>query len=110
MRFFEKYTPGKRTLQPALFWDYNIPPEKLNQYPRLVATRVIKLGKLEDFYAAFDLFGGIKPFVKIAKEQVIGLTPKELNFICFAFNIKKEDTLCYKREQLRKEHLNFSRS
>ena len=106
MRFFEKYIPGKRHIQESLLWDYDIPQDKLNNYPRLIATRVIKFGRLEDFYAAFDLFGGIDSFAKIAKEQVTALTPKELNFICCAFGFKKEEKKCYKKEQLRKKRLN----
>lgn len=107
MKFFEKYIPGNRQLNPALFWEYDIPTTELGKYPRLVATRIIQFGRLEDFYAAFDILGGINAFAKIAKEQVIGLTPKDLNFICHAFGFKKEDTLCYKKNLLRQQLLNF---
>lgn len=106
MRFFQKYTPGKRKLNPALLWDYDIRHLDLQKCRRLIATRVIKMGGLEDFYAAFDLFGGIDEFAKIAKNEVSGLTPKELNFICYAFNLRKQQTQCYKQARLRKAHLN----
>ena len=107
MRFFDKYTPGKRKINPALLWDYDTDDLNPQQCKRLIATRTIQLGKLEDFYAAFDTFGGISGFAKIAKEEVSGLSNNELNFICYAFNLKKKETQCYKKAQSRKQHLNF---
>jgi len=105
MKFFESYTPGHRRINPALLWDYDFKPGEESRYLRLIATRTAKIGKLEDFYAAFDLFGGIKSFSRFVKTTVVGLTDKELNFICQAFGFKKEDTECYKRAQLRKERV-----
>lgn len=110
MRFFQNYIPGNRTIRQSLFWDYDILPEELKNYPRLVVTRVIKLGLLEDFYAAFDLLGGIDAFARTAKTQVTGLTPKELNFMCHAFCLNKKETQCYKKEQSRKKLLSSSTS
>ena len=107
MKFFEKYTPGNRKINPSFFWDYDIQNTDLTKSKRLVATRIIKMGRLEDFYAAFDQFGGIRAFAKIAKNEVTGLSNKELNFICQAFGFKKETTQCYKNAQLRERHLNF---
>lgn len=108
MRFFNDYIPGGHKINPALFWDYDIPAGELAAHPALVATKVIKYGGLEDFYAAFDLLDGINKFIQIAKEQVADLDSKELNFICYAFDIKKEDTICYKIMQSRQKHLNSS--
>jgi len=106
MRFFEKYIPGDRRINPALLWDYNTENIDPLQCKRLIATRVIQLGKLEDFYAAFDTFGGIEEFALIAKNEVTGLDARDLNFICYAFDLKKEETQCYKRAQSRKQLLN----
>ena len=106
MRFFEKYIPGDRRINPALLWDYDTERIDPLQCKRLIATRVIQLGKLEDFYAAFDTFGGIEEFALIAKNEVTGLDAKDLNFICYAFDLKKEETQCYKRAQSRKRLLN----
>lgn len=106
MRFFDKYIPGKRKLNLNLLWDYDTNNINPNEIKRLIITRIIKIGKLEDFYAAFDTYGGLEGVTEIVKKEVSGLTKKELNFICFAFNLKKEETECYKKEQLRKKHFN----
>ncbi len=105
MRFFEEYVPGNRKLNPGLLWDYDINQLQPQMYRRLMVTRVIQMGRLEDFYAAFDMFGGIEGFVRIAQNEVSGLTDKELNFICCAFDLKKEQTQCYRKAQLRQAHL-----
>ena len=76
------------------------------KYRRVVAERVISMGRLSDWYAAFDLYGGIRGFRKIAKEEVVDLSPRNLDFMCRAFNINIEDTKCYRQQQLRQAHLN----
>ena len=105
MRVFDSYTPGGHKLNMSLFWEYNTADFDFIKNRRLVATRVIMLGQLNDWFAAFDLYGGIKGFRKIAKEEVIGLDDKSFNFMCRALDIKEEDTLCYNRKQLRQECL-----
>lgn len=77
-----------------------------NKYRKVVAERVISMGRLSDWYAAFDMYGGIRGFRKIAKDEVVGLSPRDLGFICQALNIKKEETKCYKQKLLREAHLN----
>lgn len=76
------------------------------KYRRVVAERVISMGRLSDWYAAFDLYGGIRGFRKIAKEEVVDLSPRNLDFMCRALNINIEDTKCYRQQQLRQAHLN----
>ena len=105
MRIFESYRPGGHAFNKGLLWEYDVDNIDLQKCRRLVATRVIELGRLEDFYAAFDLYGGIQGFSQIAKEEVIGLDDRSFNFMCHAFNLKKEETQCYKSAQLRKKHL-----
>lgn len=105
MQIFGSYKPGDHVLNKALFWEYDTDGIDFQKCRRLVATRVIEMGRLEDFYAAFDLYGGIKGFAQIAKNEVIGLDDRTLNFMCHAFNLKKEETQCYKSAQLRKTRL-----
>ena len=105
MRIFDSYQPGGHHFNKALLWEYDTDHIDFQKCRRLVATRVMEMGRLEDFYAAFDLYGGIDGFAKIAKEEVTGLDDRTLNFMCHAFNLKKEDTQCYKSAQLRKIHL-----
>lgn len=105
MRIFDSYKSGGHTFNKALLWEYDAESIDLQKCRRLVATRVIELGRLEDFYAAFDLYGGIEGFAQIAKNEVIGLDDRSFNFMCHAFNLKKEETKCYKSAQLRNIHL-----
>ena len=74
---------------------------------RVVVERVIAMGRLSDWYGAFDLYGGIRGFRKIAREEVVDLSPRNLDFMCCALNINKEDTRCYRQQQLRQARLNF---
>lgn len=75
------------------------------KYRRVVVERVISMGRLSDWYAAFDMYGGIRGFRKIARDEVVDLSLRDLDFMCHALNIKEEDTKCYRRAQSRKEHL-----
>jgi hypothetical protein len=51
---------------------------------RVVVERVIKIGRLSDWYGAFDLYGGIRGFRKIARDEVIDLSSRDLDFVCMA--------------------------
>lgn len=106
MRIFDSYRPGNRRINKALFGEYDMVAFDFWKNKRLVATRVVSLGRLNDWYAAFDLYGGIDAFRKIAQDDVIGLNDKDLEFMCQALHLKKEDTQCYIRKQLRLQHLN----
>lgn len=105
MRFFEDYIQGNRKINPALLWDYSYVEADFQKHKNLIATRTVQIGKLEDFFAAFDTFGGIEPFRDYIKNNVVDLNPKQLNFMCFAFGFKEKETKCYKQMQLRKKHL-----
>jgi hypothetical protein len=65
----------------------------------LVAERVAERGNLEDFYAMFSLYGGVKKVREIYKNEVYSLNSRTLPFICVAFNIKKEEMKCYIRRR-----------
>lgn len=106
MHVFESYRPSNRLPDTALFWEYDMTGFDFMENRRLVATRIISLGRLHDWYAAFDLYGGIKGFRKLAKEEVIGLSDRDLDFMCRSLHLKKEETQCYIRKQLRQKHLN----
>ena len=75
------------------------------KYRKTVVERVISMGRLSDWYAAFDLYGCIRGVRKIARDEVVDLSPRDFDFMCKALNIKKEDTRCYKQAQLRATHL-----
>ena len=96
---------GRHKINPGLLWEYRMDTFDWQKSRRIVAERVISMGRLSDWYAAFDLYGGIRSFRKIAKEDVLDLSPRNLEFMCHALNIKKEDTECYRRQQIRNAHL-----
>ena len=106
MAFFASYIPGGHKLNMSLFWEYDTKNFNPQDYPRLVVTRIVSLGGLEDWYAGFDLFGGIQGFAKIANDTVTEIEDKDLNFMCRALGLKKEETKCYKNKQSRKNFLN----
>ena len=109
MKTFATYQAnrGHCHINGGLLWEYQLKGFDWQKYRRVVAERVISMGRLSDWYAAFDLYGGIPGFRKIARDEVVDISPIDLNFMCYALKIKKEDTRCYKQAQLRKARLNF---
>lgn len=107
MKIFQTYTEekGKHQVNRSLLWEYRLENFDWQKYRRVVVERVIKMGRLFDWYGAFDLYGGIRGFRRIARDEVVDLTPRELDFVCRALNINITETKCYKQEQLRKAHL-----
>ena len=87
----------KRTVQiPArLLWDVNPDQFDIQKGRALVAERVAERGDLEDFYAMFALYGGVKGVREIYRNEVRALNPRALAFISAAFNLKKEEMRCY---------------
>ena len=75
------------------------------KYRKVVVKRVISMGRLSDWYAEFDLYGGIRGFRKIARDEAVDLSPRNQEFMCKALNIEITETRCYKQAQLRKSHL-----
>ena len=96
----------RHPLNTGLLWEYHLDNFDWQKYRKTVAERVISMGRLSDWYAAFDLYGGIRGFRKIARDEVVDLSPRDLDFMCKALNIDKTKTKCYKQAQLRKARLN----
>jgi hypothetical protein len=108
MKIFTTYIKekGQHQINQGLLWEYRMEDFDWKKYRKTVAERVISMGRLADWYAAFDLYGGIRGFRKIARDEVVDLSQRDLNFMCRALNINMEETRCYKQAQLRKAHLN----
>ena len=108
MKIFTTYTneKGRHLVNQGLLWDYQMDGFDWQKYRKTVVERVITMGRLSDWYAAFDLYGGIRGFRKIARDEAVDLTPRELDFMCRALNIDKTDTKCYKQALSRQQHLN----
>ena len=93
------------SISKRLLWEYD--PSKIDWFRMryIVVTRIIERGKMEDFYAAIRLYGGIENFKQIIRE-IPFLTDKDMDFVCKIFNLKKEELSCYTRKQLREIYLN----
>ena len=89
-----------------LLWDVDWNKFDVQKNKKLVVQRVIEYGLPEDYYTIFQLYGGISGVRKIIKEISHFRYPQDISFVCMAFNIKKEELECYKRQQLRKERMN----
>lgn len=90
----------------SLLWEYDL--ENFDwQYMRdTVVQRVIERGWNNDFYAIFNLYGGIDGVRDIIKNEVKILSDKEIAFVCSIFKLKKEELKCYIRKQSRMKLLN----
>lgn len=107
MTIFDEYKTytGNSSISPSLLWEYDLSHFDWRKSRKIVVQRVIERGWLKDFYAAFNLYGGIEGFREIIKE-VPNLSPMDMNFVCIVFNLKKEELKCYTRKQLRNQLLN----
>lgn len=105
MVIINKYTPGNHSLNPALLWEYDLRSFDWQASRTLVVQRVVELGTPEDFYAAFDMYGGVEGFRQALKD-VPYFSPIDINFVSLAFNLKKEELRCYKRRSLSPQHWN----
>ena len=108
MKIFASYAneKGQHRFNQGLLWEYRMDDFDWQKYRKTVVERVITLGRLSDWYAAFDLYGGIRGFRKIARDEVVDLSERDLDFMCMALNIDKKETKCYKQIQLREKLLN----
>lgn len=98
MTIFDKYNDnkGKFKISTTLLWDFDLSRFDFQECKNIVVARVIERGRLEDYFAAFDLYGGYKGFREIIKD-VPYLSPRDISLICVLFNLKKEDLKCYTR-------------
>ena len=66
MQVFTTYKEqkGKHQVNRGLLWEYALDGFDWQKYRRVVAERVIAMGRLSDWYGAFDLYGGIRGFRK----------------------------------------------
>lgn len=107
MTIFDDYKQyaGQCIISPSLLWEYDLSQFDWWKSRKIVVQRVIERGWLKDFFAAFDLYGGIKGFREIIKE-IPSLSARDMNFVCVAFNLTKEELRCYTRKLLRDRLLN----
>ena len=103
---WEKHIKPDAKIPAHLLWDMDLKTFDTQKGRALVAERVAERGTLEDFYTMFAMYGGVEGVRKIYKDEVFHLDSYALPFICFAFNIRKEELKCYIRIQSRQKRLN----
>ena len=89
-----------------ILWDVDWKTFDMQKNKKIVVQRVIEYGLPEDYYTLFNLYGGVSGVRKIIKEIPYLRYPQDISFVCMAFNIKKENLECYKRQQLREQRMN----
>ena len=82
---FCDYVPGKREISRHLLWDMNLEEFDLQEGKKIVVERVVERGLMEDFYAAFDLYG-FDGFRKILA-GIRKLNPYVESFAKFTFHL-----------------------
>ncbi|MDR2475128.1 MAG: hypothetical protein LBD45_04645 [Bacteroidales bacterium] len=93
----------------GLLWDVDtskMTDEDWQKMKLLVVQRVIELGRENDFYAIFKLYGGPKGVREIIKQIRSVFDPVDEAFVLNVFNLKKKDLICYERKRLRELYLN----
>ncbi len=103
--FFDNYHLHKDAkFRNSLFWEYEFDKIDWQKLKVVVVQRVIERGRMDDFYAIFNLYGteGVKDAIK----NIPYLNPKDMEFVCSVFEIKKEDLKCYTNKQLKNQHWN----
>lgn len=103
MIFDDWATHKKETLQKRLFWEYDTTSPKWDLWDMryIVVERVLELGWESDYYAMFQIYGGIDKVREIVKELPY-LEPREIAWACVLFDLKKEELRCYTRKQSRR--------
>lgn len=100
MTIFDDYKKyGACSVSPSLLWEYDLSDFDWWKSRKIVVQRILERGWLEDYYAGFNLYGGIEGFREIIKE-IPFLSPRDINFACIVFDLKKEDLKCYTRKLL----------
>ena len=106
MVILDTYNAGGHRINQSLLWEYDMARFDWQSSKTLVVQRVVEMGEPEDFYAAFDLYGGREGFREAIK-SVPYLNALDMHFVCTVFNLKKEELRCYKKKQSNPGHWNF---
>lgn len=106
MVIIDRYKRGNHRINPALLWEYDMNAFDWNASKSIVVQRVVELGEPEDYYGAFDLYGGIDNFVEVLK-SVPYLSPIDINFVCLLFNLKPEELKCCTHRQSSPKHWSY---
>ena len=87
-----------------LLWEYNMSNFNWQKCRHIVVERVINIGGVNpkaNMLALFKMYGGYENVRKIIKNEVIGFSKFGEEYVCDAFELKREDLKSYKRKQKR---------
>ena len=93
-------------IREKLFWECNMDAFNWHESRGFVMQRIVERGIMNDFYAAFRLYGGIESVKEIIKKEIRHLSDRNMTFVCTVFDFKKEELRCYTRKQWRENYLN----
>jgi len=93
-------------VSPHLLWDVDKSKIDWEAMKVFIVERVIERGDENDFYAIFQLYGGLEGVREIVKKTNFA-DPRDEALARTLFNLKIKDLECYKRKPLRKKHLSF---
>ena len=103
---WEKKVNPDAKIPPHLLWDVDLKNFDWEKGKSFVVERVIEYGMPEDYYTLFQMYGGIDGVREIVKNILYFRYSQDVAFVCMAFDLKKEEMVCYKRKQLRDALLN----
>ncbi len=87
------------------FWDVNFSAIDFEKDKTFVIAKVMNYGGLSDFKGAIAYYG--KKTIKNEIIKATDLSKETLSFMCFYFDLKKEDFICYNRRQLMPQLWNY---
>ncbi len=79
------------------FWDVDFEKIDFEKDKTFVIAKVMNYGGLSDFKAAIAFYG--KKTIQTEIVKATDISKQTLHFMCFYFNLKKEDFVCYNRRQ-----------
>lgn len=91
---FDDYRQHKDTvIRPSLLWEYDLNNFDWIAMRGIVVQRVLERGRMDDYYAMLNLYGW--EGVREAMRTIPYMNRKNMNFVCFVFDLKKEELRCY---------------
>ena len=94
-------------VSPHLLWDIDKSKFDWDKMKFFIVQRVIERGDEDDFYAIFQVYGGLEGVREIVKKLPAFYDPRDEALARVLFDLEKEDLECYERLRLRKERLGF---
>ena len=89
-------------IRPTLLWEYDLEHLDIQKMRNIIVQRMLERGRKDNYYAILNMYG--LEGVKEALKEIPYMSEKDMNFACFAFDIKKEDLKCYKLKQSHQQH------